>query len=272
MRERRCCRQDSNSGYEADKAWQYAPRNWAGAHAFITTITEKQAKQGNGRGRRWISAHWSASGGAGVLTPRNLPSGSEPRPGQDGHRASETRVRKRTPSLTGRTSRRVRGTKAPPTSGAQRLAQVRPHFYWRSCGACVPCSTRVRSVCGRFLSVENRVPRRNSRLEVFRGGWRERRKRPGEPGLAPAQWGCVSEFPGPRGCLGAAVGRSLLSHLSQNLVSPHVSRCEPPFGPVNSVAKLPKGPLKVLCPSSPADKAKVLRNYRWFTQKKISFL
>lgn len=94
----------------------------------------------------------------------------------------------------------------------------------------------------------------------------------GEPGLAPAQWGCVSEFPGPRGCLGAAVGRSLLSHLSQNLVSPHVSRCEPPFGPVNSVAKLPKGPLKVLCPSSPADKAKVLRNYRWFTQKKISFL
>lgn len=39
------------------------------------------------------------------------------------------------------------------------------------------CAARVRSAPGLCLSEENGVPRGNSRLEVFGGGRRERRKR-----------------------------------------------------------------------------------------------
>jgi hypothetical protein len=56
------------------------------------TITEKQAEQGNGGGRRRATGpeptehEW---GSPGVLIPRHLPSGSKPHPGQDRHGASE---------------------------------------------------------------------------------------------------------------------------------------------------------------------------------------
>lgn len=126
-----------------------------GAAGKIQTPGTSRAKHGNTRKEAREAAGLESTehagarvGKPGVLTSRNLPSGSKPHPGQDRRGASESRERpRRTLSPTRRTSRRVRGgTKAPPTSGAQRLAQARPHFYWWSCGACVMCGARVRSV------------------------------------------------------------------------------------------------------------------------------
>lgn len=145
---------------------------------------QRQAPRGRTR------VHGARVGKPGVLTSRNLLSGSEPQPGQDTRGASESRERRtRTQSLTHRTFRRVRGTKAPPTSGAQRLVQARPHFYWWSRGACVLCGARVRSVPGRCLPDENGVARRNSRLKVHGRGSRERRK-PRGAGTRACAVGC----------------------------------------------------------------------------------
>lgn len=153
-------------------------------------------------------------GKPGLLTSRNLPSGSEPHPGQDRRGASESRERRsRTLSLTRGTYRRVRGTKAPPTSGAQRLARVCPHLYWWSCGACVMCGARVRSVPGRCLSEEKGVARAGIRAWRYTAGDGGSEASRGEPGLTPAQWDAISESPGPMWGSRGAVRSSLLRHL-----------------------------------------------------------
>lgn len=186
MRERRSSRQDSNSEYEPGKARQFALRSWAGAHALIKTITEKQAEQGNGGGRRRAAGPEPTEhagtrvGNPGGPNPATLTERlrAAPGTGQTGSfRTPEASVRGRC-SLPGGHSGACSALRPhPPTSGAQRLAQVSSLVYWRSCGACVLCGARVRSAPGQCLSEENGVARGNSRLEVFGGARLERRER-----------------------------------------------------------------------------------------------